>query len=255
MEHIQYEIVDRVVWMTFNRPKAYNALNREMLQELNQLIELIKVDDDVDLIVLTGEGKAFIAGADISEMVNMTNEEAKAYGTFGATVFHQLECLPKPSIAMINGFCLGGGNELAMACDFRIASSKAKFGQPEVSLGITPGFCGTQRLPRLIGISKAKELLYTGKVIDANEALQIGLVNQVVEPEDLKKTVEELVQAILKNSQYAVRSCKQAIVEGIEVSMEEALTIEADYFATCFSDGEQQEGMKAFLEKRPAQFK
>ncbi len=254
MKTILYEVNEDVALITFNRPTALNALNREILIELNSLLDNIKMDKSVNIVVFTGMGKAFIAGADISEIVHFSDEEAKQYSQFGSEVFHKIELLEKVTIAAINGYCLGGGNELALACDIRIASNKARFGQPEVTLGITPGFSGTQRLPRLIGVSKAKELLFTGKIIDAEEAHEIGLVNIVTSYESLNETVDSFIKSISKNSMNAVLLTKRAVNEGIEAPLEDGIELENIYFARCFLHSDQKEGMTAFLEKRQANF-
>ncbi|QVK19104.1 enoyl-CoA hydratase/isomerase family protein [Mycoplasmatota bacterium] len=254
MNTILYEVNDNIAKITFNRPNALNAINKEMLNELDQVINEIKADDNIHFVLFTGVGKAFIAGADISEMAHMNTSEAKAYGKFGADVFRKIELLKKVTIATINGYCLGGGNELAMACDIRIASEKAKFGQPEVSLGITPGFSGTIRLPRIVGVSKAKELLFTGKMIDAKEALTIGLVSSVEPLESLNEKVHHLIHSINKNSLHAVLSTKQVVDEGIEGSLDDGIELETVHFSNCFSFYDQKEGMNAFIEKRKAKF-
>lgn len=248
--NLKLEINSSIATILFNRPKAYNALNSETLLELEQIIDALNDKEEIKIIIFTGSGKAFIAGADISEMANMNESQALAYCEIGVRVFRKIEVIDKVTIAAVNGFCLGGGNELAMACDIRIASEFAKFGQPEVSLGITPGFSGTQRLPRIIGVAKARELLFTGKVISSEEALKIGLVNNVVSSENLLNNVKELADSILKNANLAVIATKKAINDGLEKSMDEAILIEKNYFSKCFNSEDQKEGMKAFLEKR-----
>ncbi len=252
---IQLEIKKNIAWVTFNRPKALNAINIEMLNELDQTVDVIKENVKVQFVIFTGLGKAFIAGADISEMVNMDELEAKNYGRLGAAVFRKIELLDKVTIALINGYCLGGGNELAMACDFRIASDKAKFGQPEVTLGITPGFSGTSRLPRIVGVTKAKELLFTGKMIDANEALKIGLLTQVVSHDTLQETGFKFIESMDNNSFNALIHIKHAIDEGMEAPLEDAIELETIYFSRCFSHSNQSEAMKAFFEKRKPNYK
>lgn len=238
-----------------NNPAALNVLNTTVLEELDRAFSAIGRDDSVDVVVLTGEGRAFVAGADIAQMSTMNAAEGKAFGELGASVFRRIELLNKPVIAAVNGFALGGGCELAMACDIRIASAKAKFGQPEVGLGITPGFSGTQRLPRIVGLGKAKELIYTAEVIPAEEAARIGLVNKVVAPEELLPTCMELARKIASKAPLAVRYAKQAINRGVETDVETGISIEADLFGLCFSTEDQKEGMQAFLAKRPAEFK
>lgn len=245
-----------VAVITINRPKALNALNTETLLELNNVLKAVESEDDVYAVILTGAGeKAFVAGADITEMKSMTVVEGRKFGKLGNEIFRRLENLEKPVIAALNGFTLGGGCELAMACDIRIASTKAKFGQPEVGLGITPGFGGTQRLARLVGMGMAKELIYTGKMIDANEALRIGLVNKVFEPEKLMEEATALANSIAGNAPIAVRLCKSAINRGIQCDIDTALMYEAEVFGECFATEDQKEGMSAFVERRAKSFK
>lgn len=239
----------------FNRPNSLNALNSDVLKELNMIIENITNDNSVDVIIITGNGKAFVAGADISEMKDMNSNEARDFAKLGLDVFRKIELLNKPVIAAINGYALGGGCELLLSCDIKIASDKAKFGQPEVGLGITPGFGGTQRLARLVGLNKAKELIFTGDIIDSNEALRIGLVNRVVEHDLLIEESIKLAKKISKNAQIAVRFAKEAINYGYETDLETALNIEKNLFSLCFSTKDQKEGMSAFLEKRKPEFK
>lgn len=236
--------------LTINRPKVLNALNIEVLEELKEAVEEIENDKDVFLTIVTGEGKAFVAGADILEMKDKTPEEAAKFSELGDEVFRRLELMDKPTIAAVNGFALGGGCELAMGCDIRIASEKAKFGQPETGLGIIPGFSGTQRLSRLVGIGKAKELIFTGRIIDAMEAEKIGLVNAVVKQEELIEKTLELAKEILSKGQLAVRYSKAAINRGIETDIETGILIEKNLFSLCFATEDQKEGMTAFVEKR-----
>ena len=254
-EKILFEKQGSVGIVRINNKKALNALNSQVIEELDAVFDLIAKDDDVDVVVLSGSGKAFVAGADIKEMILMNAMEGKEFGVAGANVFRKIELFQKPVIAAINGFALGGGCELAMACDIRIASAKAKFGQPEVSLGITPGFSGTQRLSRLVGVGIAKEMIYTAKVIDADEAYRIGLVNHVVEPEKLIDKALEMANVIAKNEQIAVRYSKECINRGLDTDMDTAIQFEASLFGICFSSEDQKEGMKAFLEKRAPKFK
>ena len=243
-------------FITINRPQYLNALDKTTVEELAEVIELAAADDEIKVIILTGAGdKAFVAGGDIAFMQEMTPVEARGFARFGQAVLRKLESMPKPVIAAINGFCLGGGCELAMACDFSIASTKAKFGQPEVGLGVTPGFGGTQRLPRLIGLGRARQLLYTGDTIDAEEALRIGLVNEVVPDGDLMNYVINIARRIIAKGQMAVRFSKAAINNGTQTDIDRAMTIEVDIFALCFSTEDQKEGMNAFIEKRKPQFK
>jgi len=244
-----------VAYLTINRPKALNALNYETMLELNQAIDGIAKDSSVKVVVITGSGdKAFVAGADITEMQSMSAMEGRSWGKLGQSVFSKIENLPQPVIAAVNGFALGGGCELAMACDIRVASEKAKFGQPEVSLGITPGFAGTQRLPRLVGRSLAKELLFTGDMIDAAAALRIGLVNKVVAAEDLLESVKVLAEKIIAKAPQAVQLCKAAVNNGMNMDTESAYAYEAEVFGLCFATYDQKEGMSAFVEGRTAKF-
>ena len=242
------------VRVTISSPATLNALNSTILSELDSFVESLDVAA-VRALVITGEGKAFVAGADISEMAHLSEAEGLAFGQRGAAVFKKIEDLPFPVIAAVNGFALGGGCELAMACDIRIASSKAKFGQPEAGLGIIPGFSGTYRLPKLVGQGMAKELIYTGRMIDAAEALRIGLVNSVVEPDALEEAVDALLAAILKNAPIAVRFAKACINGNYDLAGDESIALENRYFAKCFTTADQKEGMAAFLEKRKASFK
>ena len=238
-----------------NRPKALNALNKDTLLEMKDAITSIKDDPEIDVLIVTGAGdKSFVAGADIAFMQNLTAVEAREFGALGQEVFRMIEAMEKPSIAAVNGFALGGGCELAMCCDFRIASSKAKFGQPEVGLGITPGFGGTQRLPRLVGSGMARQMLYTADVINASEALRIGLVNNVVAPEELMDVVKGIAGRIISKGKLAVRFSKVAANEGLQTDIDRAMTIEADLFGLCFSTEDQKEGMGAFIEKRSPNF-
>ena len=236
---------------TINRPKALNALNSEVLADLNELVDIVNADEEIRALVLTGAGeKSFVAGADIGEMSTLTKAEGEAFGKKGNDVFRKLETMPIPTIAAINGFALGGGCELSMSCDIRICSDTAVFGQPEVGLGITPGFGGTQRLARLVSPGMAKQLIYTARNIKADEALRIGLVNAVYPAEELMAAAEKMADTIAKNAPIAVRACKKAINEGLDVTMDEAIVIEEKLFGSCFETADQIEGMGAFLEKR-----
>ena len=236
---------------TINRPKALNALNSEVLADLNELVDTVNADEEIRALVLTGAGeKSFVAGADIGEMSTLTKAEGEAFGKKGNDVFRKLETMPIPTIAAINGFALGGGCELSMSCDIRICSDTAVFGQPEVGLGITPGFGGTQRLARLVSPGMAKQLIYTARNIKADEALRIGLVNAVYPAEELMAAAEKMADTIAKNAPIAVRACKKAINEGLDVTMDEAIVIEEKLFGSCFETADQIEGMGAFLEKR-----
>lgn len=241
--------------VTVNRPKALNALNGETLTEIGMVFDAIAQDDDIKVVILTGAGdKAFVAGADIVSMQMLTPMEGKAFSILGQRVFSKIETFKKPVIAAINGFTLGGGCELAMCCDIRIATPKSLFGQPEVNLGIIPGFAGTQRLPRLVGKGRAKELIYSAANINAEEAYRIGLVNKVVEEEQLMAEAKKMAGKIASKGQIAVQLAKEAINEGMEMDLDKAMIHEADLFGICFSTEEQKEGMTAFIEKRPAKF-
>ncbi len=253
--NLLFEAKDSIGIITLHRPKALNALNTEILQELSNLLDRIKEDKSLEIVIITGSGeKAFVAGADITEMQKLTAIEGRNFGKIGQDVFNKLESLPQPVIAAINGFALGGGCELAMACDIRIASEKAKFGQPEVSLGIAPGFGGTQRLPRLIGKGRAKELIFTGDIIDAGEAYRMGLVNKVVAPEELMNAAQVLAEKILSRAPVAVQLSKAAINEGLNMDLASGIAYEAEIFGLCFATEDQKEGMTAFVEKRKPNF-
>ena len=248
------ESPEGVVTLTLSSPATLNALNSTILGELESFVDSLD-PDMVRVLVITGEGKAFVAGADISEMAHLSEPEGYEFGVRGSRVFRKIEDLPFPVIAAVNGFALGGGCELAMACDIRIASAKARFGQPEVGLGIIPGFSGTYRLAKLVGQGIAKELIYTGRMIDADEALQIGLVNRVVAPDELPGAVDAVVAAILKNAPIAVSFARACINENYDLDVDESIALENRYFAKCFATADQKEGMDAFLNKRKAQFK
>lgn len=254
--NVLLEKENRIATLTINRPKALNALNKDTLLDIKAAVELVGDDNDVDVLIITGAGdKAFVAGADITYMLDINAMQGREFGQLGQGVFNLVETMSKPVIAAINGFTLGGGCELAMACDFRICSEKSQFGQPEVRLGVTPGFGGTQRLPRLVGIGMAKQLLYTGDNIDAQEALRIGLVNKVVPESELMDYVKKIAKSISARGAIAVQFCKDAVNEGMQTDIDRAMTIEADLFGLCFATEDQKEGMKAFVEKRKAEFK
>lgn len=255
LKNFTIEQNNEILLVTFSNPKSLNALNFSILSELNILIENVENDDTVGAIIFTGEGKAFIAGADILFMENLNANEAKKFGKFGSNIFRKIENSSKIYISAINGFALGGGCEFAMACDLRVASSLAKFGQPEVSLGVTPGFSGTQRLPRIVGISKAKELILTGDIISAEEALRINLINKITTPETLIEESINMATKILKNSRNAVIASKEAINIGMQLDIDSAIDLEANIFGNCFAHDDQKEGMRAFVEKRKAHFK
>lgn len=245
----------QTIWLYLNRPQALNALNSQLLSELSKVFqEILQNSSHFRAVVITGEGKAFAAGADIAEMQAFTATQARSFSQQGATLFRTIECFPLPVVAAVNGFCLGGGCELAMACDFRYASEKAVFGQPEVSLGLIPGFSGTQRLSRLVGAGKAKEMIYTGRSIKAAEALAIGLVNKVVSPEALNQEVEDVVKEIIRRSPNAVRLAKEAINRGLSTDFRAGLDLENDLFGEAFNSPEHEEGIRAFLAKENPNF-
>ena len=247
---------DGIATVTINRPAALNALNTETLRELEAAVTAMGGDPEVRVLIITGAGgKAFVAGADIAVMQGMDPAAARELAQQGHRVCGLIERLPKPVIAAVNGYALGGGCELAMSCDIRIATDTAKFGQPEINLGIIPGFGGTQRLPRLVGRGRALELLFTGEMIDAREALRIGLVNRVVPPAELLDEARTLARKIAGKGLVALRLCKEAVANGLEMDLQRAASYEADLFAFSFATADQKEGMAAFLEKRPAQFR
>ena len=240
--------------LTISSPATLNALNTTILGELDAFVSALDVNN-TRVLIITGEGKSFVAGADIAQMSNLNEEEGYNFGKFGAMVFKKIEDLAIPVIAAVNGFALGGGCELAMACDIRVASAKARFGQPEVNLGIIPGFSGTYRLSKLVGQGIAKELIYTGDHIMADEALRIGLVNKVVAPEELMDTVLQMAERILTSAPVAVRLAKKCINENYDLTATEAIELENRYFGQCFATADQKEGMAAFLGKRQATFR
>jgi len=250
MSFVNYENKGAYSIITMNRPEALNALDSNVLDDLSAALDQIDLDT-VRCVIITGAGeKSFVAGADIKEMANLTKAEGEAFGRKGNDIFRRIETLPIPVIAAVNGFALGGGCELSMSCDFRICSDNAVFGQPEVGLGITPGFGGTQRLARLVGPGYAKQMIYTARNIKADEALRIGLVNQVVPQEELMAAAEKIASGIAKNAPIAVRQCKKAVNEGLELGMDEAIALEEKLFGECFETHDQVEGMSAFMEKR-----
>lgn len=237
--------------VTINRPKVLNALDNLTLKELDQLCDELAHNEAIKVVIITGSGdKAFAAGADIAQMLSLSAVESRKFSKDGQAAFNKLENLPQPVLAAINGFALGGGCELAMACDIRLASSKAKFGQPEVSLGITAGFGGTQRLARLVGKGRAMELLYTGEIIDAQEAYRIGLVNKIAAPKKLMDAALAMAEKIMSCSPIAVQLSKAAVNEGMDADLQTGIAYEAEAFAVCFSTYDQKEGMAAFQEKR-----
>jgi enoyl-CoA hydratase/carnithine racemase len=256
LENLLYEKRDRIGFITFNRPKVLNALNRKTMEELNQLLIAAREDEDVRVLILTGAGeKSFVAGADIGELAVQTPVSGRETALFGQSVLHRLETLGKPSIAAINGFALGGGCEVALACSMRLASRTAKLGQPEVKLGILTGYGGSQRLSRLCGKGVAHELCLTGEMISADEALRIGIVNHVYEPGELLPAAETLAKKIIANAPLAVKFTMEAIERGVEMPQEEGQFLEATLFGICAATEDMREGTRAFLEKRPAQFR
>ena len=262
MEFIKYDVDGYVATITINRPRALNALNSQVLEELDATIDAIDLDA-IRCVILTGAGeKSFVAGADIGEMSTLTKAEGEAFGKKGNDVFRKLETLPVPTICAINGFALGGGNEIAMSCDIRLCSDNAVFGQPEVGLGITPGFGGTQRLARIVPVGIAKQIIYTARNIKAAEAYRIGLVNAVYSAtadeegnvtataqENLLAAANKMAAGIAKNAPIAVRNCKKAINDGLQVDMDQALVVEEKLFGDCFETEDQKAGMGNFLEK------
>ena len=254
LKTVKLEKKDKIAILTISRPEALNALNAQVIGDLEEAVAMIEKDSDAAALIITGEGRSFVAGADIGEQAELDLEGGRDWGRRGSALMRRIELLQIPTIAAVNGFALGGGCELALACDIIIAGKKAKFGQPEVGLGITPGFSGTQRLPRRVGIGKAKELIFTGAMINADEALNIGLANKVTEQEDLMAEAEAMAQAITKNAPLAVKYSKAAIARGMEVDIDAGIAIENELFAMCFASRDQKEGMQAFLEKRPASF-
>lgn len=240
--------------LSINVPSTLNALSSAVLADLDNAIDYVILDEEIYVLILTGEGRAFVAGADISEMKDYNAQAGRAFAQKGMSIFRKIELMEKPVIAAVNGFALGGGCELAMCCDIRIASEKAKFGQPEVGLGICPGFAGTQRLSRLVGVAKAKELIFTCDIINGVEAERIGLANKVVPADELMNTAMEMANKIASKGQIAVRFAKSAINIGTETDIEAGMIIEKDLFALCFATEDQKEAMTAFLEKRKPNF-
>jgi len=248
---LKKEISDGVALITISRPKAMNALNTAFFDEMNAMLDELQSDNNVKVMVITGDGKAFVAGADIAEMVGKDQDAGQAFSKYGQETFNRIEAMPFPVIAAINGFALGGGCELAMSCDFRIASTKAKFGQPEVNLGLIPGYAGTQRMARLIGKADAMYLLLTADMIGAEDALRLKLVQKVFEPEMLMEEVMKIAKNIASKGPKAVRKVKEVTRKGLNLSFSEGADLEAQHFGTLFGEGsEGKEGMTAFLEKR-----
>jgi enoyl-CoA hydratase len=255
-ENLLYEVRDAIAFITFNRPKVLNALNRKTIEELRDALIAARDDATVRVLILTGAGeKSFVAGADISELAQQTPVNGKEFSLFGQSVFQLLETIGKPSICAINGFALGGGCELALSCSIRIASKTAKIGQPEVKLGIIPGYGGSQRLARLCGKGVSHELCLTGEMISAEEAQRIGLVNRVYEPAELLPAAETMAKKIIANAPIAVKYTMEAIERGVEMAQQEGLFLEATLFGLSCATEDMREGTKAFLEKRAAGFK
>ncbi|CAB1075010.1 3-hydroxybutyryl-CoA dehydratase (EC [Olavius algarvensis Delta 1 endosymbiont] len=255
-ENIIYAVKEGIATITFNRPKALNALNGALLAELSTALDIVAGDEEIRVLILTGAGeKAFVAGADISELATFDSLKAKAFARKGHDIINKLQQLPIAVIAAVNGFALGGGTEISIACDFIYASENAKFGQPEINLGVIPGFGGTQRLPRLIGTNMAKELIFTGKMISAPEAAQLGLANKVVAPEDLMDEVLKTAAVIASKGKVSLREAKQAVNKGMDVDLASGCGIEIDAFCLCYASPDAKEGTSAFLEKRQAEFK
>ncbi len=253
-QFLKNEFIAGITVLKISAVKSLNALNSTILGEMDDFIAHLDTKA-TRVLIITGDGdKSFVAGADITEMAHKDEEQGRAFGEKGAAVFRRIETLPIPVIAAVNGFALGGGCELAMACDIRIASTKAKFGQPEVGLGIIPGFSGTYRLPKLVGQGYAKQMIYTGKFIRADEALRIGLVNAVYEPEELMDKAMELAQSMLANAPRAIALAKQSINDGYDLDADQAIALENRLFGQCFATHDQKEGMEAFINKRQANF-
>jgi enoyl-CoA hydratase/carnithine racemase len=254
-ENLLYDVKDQIARITFNRPNVLNALNPKTIDEFGDCLNAARRDDSVRVLILTGAGeKAFVAGADINDLAKHTAVDGKEHSVHSQEILHRLETMGKPSIAAINGFALGGGCEVALGCTIRIASRNAKIGQPEVKLGIIPGFGGSQRLPRLCGKGMAHELILTGEMITAEEALRIGLVNRVVELADLIPTAESIAKKIAANAPLAVKYAMEAIEHGMEMTQEEGLFLESALFGLCCATEDMHEGTRAFIEKRPAKF-
>lgn len=251
---IRYEKNENIGIITINRPKALNALNGEVVADLEQVMTEIENDAELGALIITGDGKAFVAGADIGEMQPMDVTAGRKWGQRGSGLFRRIEKLEIPTIAAVNGFALGGGCELAMSCDIILASEKAQFGQPEVGLGIIPGFSGTQRLPRRVGLGKAKELIFSGKKIKAPVAKEIGLVNDVYAPEELMNAAIEMAKSFTANAPIAVKYAKACINRGMQMDIDDGIALENEMFGMCFATADQTEGMTAFLEKRGATF-
>ena len=254
-ETLLFEINERIAIITFNRPKALNALNALLFTEMNQILDQVEQDKNIQVLILTGAGeRAFVAGADISELAKFNPLEVKEFSFNGQKVFARLEALPFPVIAAVNGFALGGGTEVALACDFIYASEKSVFGLPEITLGLIPGFGGTQRLARLVGANLARELIFTGQTIPASKALEYGIVNRVCSPETLMEEVLKIAGAIAKKGRVSLRAAKECVLNGLYMDMEAGCRFECDAFALCMASVDGKEGTSAFLEKRKPDF-
>ncbi len=255
-EHIIFQVEEGIATITFNRPKALNALNAALLEEFSKALDEIEADENIRVLVLTGSGdKSFVAGADINELATFNPLTSKNFAQKGHAIIAKLQQLPIAVIAAVNGFALGGGTEIAIACDFIYASENAKFGQPEINLGLIPGFGGTQRLPRLIGSNRAKELIFTGKMISAAEAEKIGLANKVVPQDRLIEEVKNIANEIAAKGKASLRAAKQAINHGLNTDLATGIHIEVEGFSLCFASSDSKEGTSAFLEKRKPDFK
>jgi len=253
-ELLTFEVADRIATITVNRPDKLNALNDALMAELGDAIDEAVRRDDAGAVLLTGAGRAFVAGADIGELADQTAIEGKARAERGQQTFRRFERSPKPTLAAVNGFALGGGCELAMACHLRFAADGAKFGQPEVKLGIVPGYGASQRLPRLVGKGRALQLLLTGEMIDAAEAYRIGLVNRIVPAAELIAASRAVLTTMLAQGPLAIAHCIEAVDRGLDLPLDEGIALEASYFGLLSATADKAEGMRAFLEKRPAQF-
>lgn len=251
---LKYEKKENIGILTIDRQEALNSLNSAVVSELEEAIGAVEQDKELGALIITGAGRAFVAGADIGEQCPMDVAAGRKWGQRGSALMRRIEKLEIPTIAAVNGFALGGGCELALSCDIILASEKAKFGQPEVGLGITPGFSGTQRLPRRVGLGKAKELIFSGKMIKADEAKEIGLVNAVYAPEELMNGAIEMAKSFTKNAPIAIKYAKACINRGMQVDIDDGIALENEFFAMCYATKDQKEGMTAFLEKRPAKF-
>ncbi|MGE5580866.1 MAG: enoyl-CoA hydratase-related protein [Bacillota bacterium] len=255
LETVLVESNQDAVVLTIHRPSVLNSLNGTALKEIATVLDAVEADDSVPALIITGQGpKAFIGGADIAAMEPMNPLEASEFSAFGQAVFSRIAALPIVVIAAVNGYALGGGNELAMACDFRVAARNARFGQPEVGLGITPGFGGTQRLARLVGLARALDLTLTGRIIDAEEAFRIGLVDRLVPEGEALPVAMAIAKEVGKKSPFAVRQIKKAVSLGLDLPAQDGLLLERRLFGECFSHADQKEGMRAFLEKRPPSY-